>query len=93
MTAYVIAEVEIKDPETFKAYGPLVQPTLAQYGGKIVVSGRASVTPLEGDPPKRYVLIAFDDTAAAKRWHDSPEYREAKAIRMKSTASRLFIVE
>ena len=92
MTAYVIAENEITDPEAFKAYGPLFLPTLEKYGGNFVVRG-ATVTGLEGEPPKRVAMLAFENAAAAKRWHDSPEYAPAKAIRQKSTKGRMFIVE
>lgn len=92
MTAYVIAEVEVTDPETFKSYGPLIPATLEKYGGRFVVRG-ATVTPLEGEGPKRIAMLAFENAAAAQRWHDSPEYAIAKAIRVKSTKSRLFIVE
>jgi uncharacterized protein (DUF1330 family) len=92
MTAFVIAELEITDAELFKGYGPLVPATLEQYGGKFAVR-RATVTALEGGAPTRVAILAFEDSAAAKRWHDSPEYAVAKAIRQKSTKSRMFIVE
>ena len=92
MTAYVIAEVEVLDAEAFKAYGPLVRAAVEHHGGSYVVRG-ATVTPLEGEAPKRIAMLAFENAAAAKRWHESPEYREAKAIRLRSTNTRMFIVE
>jgi len=92
MTAYVIAEVEVTDPETFKAYGPLVRASVEKYGGGYVVRG-ATVTALDGEAPTRVAMLTFENAAAALRWYNSPDYTEARAIRIKSTKSRMFIVE
>jgi len=92
VTAYVIAELEITDPEGFKAYGPLVRASVEKYGGAYAVRG-ATVTALDGEAPKRVAILTFENGAAAQRWYQSPEYTEARAIRLKSTRSRMFIVE
>ena len=34
MVAYVLAEVEVSDPEGYKEYTVLVPPTIARYGGR-----------------------------------------------------------
>ena len=58
--AYLVAEEAIHDLDTFtKDYGPKVPPTLQPYGGRFVVRG-GNLTALEGDPPPRLVIIAFD---------------------------------
>ena len=37
---------------------------------------------LEGEwRPQRLVLLEFEDLDAAQRWYDSPEYRDARALR------------
>lgn len=92
MTAYIIAEVDVTDPETYKAYTALVPASLARYGGRFLVRGGASVA-LEGESPKRIVVLEFDTSEAARRWYDSREYAEAKAMRGRAARSRLFIVE
>ena len=93
MTAYVIAEVEVTDPEAYKAYQALVPPSLARHGGRFLARG-GRTEPLEGAPPAtRIVILEFESVDAAKRWYDSPDYSEALAIRKKSAKSRLFIVE
>ena len=92
MTAYVIAEVEVTDPEGYKAYQALVPPSLARHGGRFLVRGGRTET-LEGAPAKRIVLLEFESVEAAKRWYDSPDYSEAIPLRMKSAKARLFIVE
>jgi uncharacterized protein (DUF1330 family) len=93
MAAYIIADVEVTDPETYAEYRKVVPPTLEQYGGRFVVRGGAPET-LEGDwQPGRVVVLEFDDVAAAKRWYDSPEYSEIKAIRQRASRGTLIVVE
>lgn len=93
MSAYVIAEVEVTDPETFEEYRKLVPPTIEAFGGRYVVRGGA-VGSLEGGwQPKRMVVIEFDDTERAKAWHDSELYAPAKALREASTNTRMIVVD
>ena len=47
MTAYVIADVTVTNPEAYAAYRPLAAASIAQYGGKFIARGGA-VEPLEG---------------------------------------------
>ena len=57
MAAYIIAEVDVTDPEVFEEYRSQVSATLEQYGGKYVVRGGA-VERAEGDwNPKRLVIL------------------------------------
>jgi uncharacterized protein (DUF1330 family) len=92
MTAYVVAEIDVTDPEGYKAYIPLAGASVARHGGRYMIRGGAS-TPLEGAPAKRVAVLAFDSVDAAKRWYESPEYAEALAIRKRTATSRLFIIE
>ena len=91
---YVIAEVDVTDPATFKEYADKAPGTIAQYGGHYIVRGGNTVAlEGEGEVPKRYVVIAFESVEKAKAWEDSPEYTAIKPIRHKSAKSRVFIVE
>ncbi len=93
MAAYVIAQVEVHDPETFKKYAAGVPDTIKQYGGKYLVRGGA-ITPKEGDwNPKRVIVLEFPDMATAHRWYDSPEYQEIIGIRFDASDGKLIFVE
>ena len=49
---------------------------------------------VEGGPePKRVVILEFSDTAAVKRWYDSPEYQKILPLRLANSTGRAFIVE
>lgn len=91
--AYVVAEVAIHDADAFaKDYAPKVAGTLQSYGGRLLVSG-GKLTPLEGDTPQRFVIIAFDNVEKARGWYDSPAYQQLVPIRQKTSKSTLFIAE
>jgi uncharacterized protein (DUF1330 family) len=92
MTAYVIAEVDIRDPELYREYAKLTPGSIARHGGRVRVRGGATKA-LEGEPTKRIVVLEFDSVEAAERWYHSPDYAEALAMRKKAAVSRLFIVE
>ena len=93
MAAYVIAQVDIHDPATFKKYGDAVPATIKQYGGKYCVRGGA-VTPKEGGwNPTRVIVLEFPDMATAHKWYDSPEYQAIIGDRFKGSKGQMIFVE
>jgi len=93
MAAYVLAEIEIVNPEGYKEYTKVVPGTIAQYGGKFLTRG-GNTEVLEGEwPQRRRVLIEFPSVQAAKAWWDSPEYEKPKAVRKANSNGRLLLLE
>jgi uncharacterized protein (DUF1330 family) len=93
MSGYVIAQVEIHDPEGYEEYRKLVAPTIAKYGGRFIVRGGKSET-LEGTwSPKRLVVVEFESVARAREWYFSPEYQPAKELRQKTSTGSLIVIE
>ncbi len=93
MPAYLIADVEVTDPELFAEYRELVEPTVNAFGGKYIARGGETVL-IEGDrSPNRTVIIEFPCMEQAKAWHDSDEYAPAKDMRFRSANSHVIIVE
>lgn len=93
MAAYVLAEVEVTNPDGYKEYTAHVPATITRYGGRFLVRGGASEA-LEGDwPGVRRVIIEFPDLATAKRWWNSPEYEKPKAMRLANSKGRLILLE
>jgi uncharacterized protein (DUF1330 family) len=93
MPAYVIADVVVKDPERYQAYRTMVPASLEKYGGKFLVRG-GKVEKVEGSRELgRVVVLEFPSVEAARHWYDSPEYRDAKALRLRTADSHLIIVE
>jgi uncharacterized protein (DUF1330 family) len=91
--AYAVVDIsEIGDPATFKTLLPKAGQANDQFGGKFVARTE-NIVALDGTPPKRFVVIAFDSMDKAKAWDKSPLQDEVNAIRRKSTKSRTFLVD
>ena len=93
MPAYVIADVEVTNPELFEEYRKLVPATVEAFGGRYIVRGGDSEV-VEGDwTPSRTVVIEFESFEQAKAWHSSEMYAGPKQMRIDSTNSSVIIVD
>ena len=92
VSAYVIVEIEITDPELYERYKQLAPPTVQAYGGRYLARGGATAA-LEGVwDPQRLVILEFESLEQARAWHDSPEYREARSLRWRAAQSRMLAI-
>jgi uncharacterized protein (DUF1330 family) len=92
MAAYVIADVDVEDPEPYAQYRAAVPATLEAHGGRFLARGGETAS-LEGDwQPKRVVVIEFSDLEAARRWYESSEYGAAKDLRGGAAVMRMIAV-
>jgi len=93
MPAYVLAEIEVTNPEGYKAYTAIVPATIEKYGGRFLVRGGATQV-LEGEwPQRRRVILEFPSVDAARKWWDSPDYEKPKALRRANSNGRLLLIE
>jgi uncharacterized protein (DUF1330 family) len=93
MAAYVLAEIEITNPEGYKAYTAAVPATIEKYGGRFLTRGGAVET-LEGEWPQlRRVLIEFPSREVALKWWNSPEYIGPRQQRRANSRGRLLLLE
>jgi uncharacterized protein (DUF1330 family) len=84
--AYVIVDLQITDPERFKAYMAAAPATIRAAGGEYLVRGGRFET-LEGDwHPSRLTVLRFPNMTQAKAWYDGELYRQAMAEREGATA-------
>ncbi len=81
MAAYLLADVEILDPEPYREYQQRALATFEPFGGRYLVRG-GRLEALEGDwAPRRLVIIEFPSFEQAKAWYESPAYQEILPIR------------
>jgi uncharacterized protein (DUF1330 family) len=93
MPAYILAQIDVHDPETFERYREKVAPLVQAFGGRYIVRG-GEITPLEGElSAPRLVIIEFEDREAAKRWYFSDEYQEILKLRLDSANGTAVIVD
>lgn len=90
---YIIAYVEVTNPEQYTEYRKWSTAAIEQHGAEICVRG-GQVAVLEGDwAPERVVVLKFPSFEAAKSFHDSPEYLKARKAREGAAIMRMICVE
>jgi len=93
MSAYVIADITVNDPERYEEYKKLAPPSIAAYGGKYLARG-GKYEKLEGNwEPDRVVILEFESLETAKKFINSPEYSKARDLRHKTASSDMIVVE
>jgi uncharacterized protein (DUF1330 family) len=93
MSAYVIVETEVTDPEQYERYKAASPAAIAAGGGRFLVRG-GELEVLEGDwSPSRLVVLEFEDLEAARRWYHSQAYQEARKLRAGAANFRAIAVQ
>ncbi|MES2976899.1 MAG: DUF1330 domain-containing protein [Pseudomonadota bacterium] len=93
MTAYVIFDVEIHNPERYQAFMQQVKPALADAGARYLARGGAHKV-YEGDwLPRRIVILEFPSVKAWEDFYLGPVYQGLKAVRDECSSARLVSVE
>jgi len=92
VTAYVLAQLSIHDPERYASYAAAFLATLAPYDGRLLVADDAPDVVAGEWPHDKVVLLAFRDRAEAERWSTSADYRRIAVDREASAdATVLFL--
>lgn len=90
MSAYLVANCRITNPEGFQTY--LQQDVaLAKYGGEVVAADLAS-EPLEGTPAPRTVILRFESKEAARSWYESAEYQAVIHYRLNNSEDNTLVI-
>lgn len=94
---YVVTEIsEITDPAGQRANADrpdAVRGALLQEFGGRTLARSDKIEALNGTPPKRFIMSAFDSREKAHGWLNSPGQKKVNDVRFKTTKSRSFIVE
>ena len=93
MSAYVIASVNVTDPEKYKNYMALSPAAIDAAGGKFIVRG-GNLESLEGDWSRsRVVVVEYPTREAAKAFYDSTLYVAARAEREGAAEFSMIVVD
>jgi len=92
MSAYLIARIEVTDPEDYAAYATKTVALAEEFGGRFLVKGGPQAF-LEGDGPSRHVVIEFPDRAAAEAWFASPGYQAILPIALRASRRDIVLVD
>jgi len=89
---YWIPQIDVTNPEGYKAYTAATPPAHHKYSGVALVRGGKTEV-VEGRFRARVVLRAFPDYAAALACYRSPEYQSARPLRLANSTGDFVIVE
>ncbi|TNE34914.1 MAG: DUF1330 domain-containing protein [Alphaproteobacteria bacterium] len=93
MPAYMLARINVTDPEQYEVYKSLAPIAIKKYGGRYLTRGGAMET-LEGpEETLRVVLLEYPDMATARAFYDSPEYRKARDARANAAEGQFVLLE
>ncbi|MDP6344974.1 MAG: DUF1330 domain-containing protein [Alphaproteobacteria bacterium] len=90
---YIIAQVEITDPEAYEAYRAQVPATIAEYDGEYLARGGRFEGLEGGEPLGRTVILRFPSYEGALAWYHSEEYAGPRGIRQAASVSKVMVVE
>lgn len=93
MSAYIIAYVQVTNPQQYEAYKTLSTHAMEVCGATVCVRS-TEVEVLEGDwSPERVVVLKFPDMPSAKAFYNSPQYALARDARAGAAVMRMVVVE
>lgn len=94
MAAYVIAQIDVEDPEGYQDYLAGFMPIFSRYGGKLLATSRSETGVIEGSwALPRTVLMEFPDIDHARGWLADPAYQELSRIRKRTARTNLVLVD
>ena len=92
-SAYAIAEIDVTNQDGYvKEYLPPSSKALLDNGAKYLARGSRTAS-IKGEPPKRIVLLTFENFEKAQAAFNSPAFQEAAQIGEKYAKFRIYAVE
>jgi len=94
MSAYMIAQIQIDDPEEYQNYLAGFMPVFQRHGGELLTSSKNQTIVIEGSwaYPKT-VIMKFPSVKDAQAWYEDPDYRTLAEFRHRSAQANLVLVE
>jgi len=94
MSAFVIVDTKIRNPEAYEDYKKLAKPIAEKYGGVYRArGGEMDIRETSLWTPTRIVIVEFPDVKSAQTFVDSEEYAPVKLMRQSNAECTLFILD
>src|SRR6476646_12284557 len=97
---YLVTEIDVTNPDAYaKEFALKAQATIKAAGGRFIVIGGVAgvgakpVTGLQGTPPKRVTIQAWDSLDAVKAWFNGADYQAALKVGEKYATFRRYAIE
>jgi uncharacterized protein (DUF1330 family) len=93
MPAYLIANIQVTNPDGYRGYAERVGEMIEAHGGRYLARG-GTVEVLEGEwEPQRLVVLEFPTLESAHAWYESAEYQRLRELRVDSSHGQLVLTE
>ena len=93
MSAYLLANITVNNPENYKEYVSKVKSVVEKFGGEYLIRG-GEMNIIEGVwPNERNIVIKFPSREKAMEWYNSEEYKPIRQIRHDNAVSNSVIVD
>jgi uncharacterized protein (DUF1330 family) len=98
-SAYLIGEIDVRDPEGFaREYLPEARKIIEAHGGRVIAAGSAAgtgprVVAVDGDAPKRVVIYRYPNMEALLAWRNDPAYVQVRHVGETYATYHTFAVE
>ncbi len=94
MTAYLIVDSELFNPELYESYKLRAKPIAEKFGGEYLVRGGAmSVKENKLWTPTRMVVVKFPSKEQAEKFYNDTAYQEVLKISEQSANRTVVIVD
>ena len=93
MSAYLIAQINVTNEDSYKEYLEKVTPIVEKFGGEYIIRAGKFKTVLGNWGYKRNVVIKFPSYEIAVNWYNSKEYLPVKKIREDNSIGNVIIIE
>ncbi|MGF6177655.1 DUF1330 domain-containing protein [Ensifer sp. 4252] len=88
MSAYLVVDLDIHDPQSIEDYRSKALPLVARAGGRLIALD-AEPLELEAWQASNILIIEFPDKQAIRQLFASPEYAPLAAQRQAAAGSRI----
>ncbi|GLK82800.1 DUF1330 domain-containing protein [Ancylobacter defluvii] len=88
MSAYLVVDLDIRDPDAIADYRSKALPLVERLGGHLIALDETPLD-LEGWPATNMLILQFPDMDAIRRLFSSPEYAPLARQRRTAAGSRI----
>ena len=89
---YLVAHLRVNDKDGFEKFRQMAGPTIAEYGGKVLIRD-SNPDVREGKDSGIALVIEFESIEVARKFYESEKYQAAKAVRDLAADTDLILVE
>jgi uncharacterized protein (DUF1330 family) len=94
MAAYIVAQLDVKNRDWQKEYGPKAGALVQKHGGKVIAGAGYTIERLEGKKPLPSVIfiLEFPSAEQAKAWYNDPAYAQLIDLRQTGADAEMIVL-